>query len=126
MGDNGAFIKNTYSVYFLYGAFIITAIYGLFIGIHSLDFITVLIGVLIGILNANGNIQMSKAFESGPASITSPLISAHTIIPILSAAIIFNEHINTIQWMGIIVMLVAVIIIQYSPSSNVQIDYVPC
>lgn len=106
-------------------AFILSIFYGTMKGIHDLNFITILIGAIIGILNANGNIQMSKAFEKGPASLTSPLISANTIIPILSAAIIFNEHITMLQWLGIIIMIASAVLIQYTPSSNVNTNYLP-
>ena len=112
-------------LYFYSVAFIVTLIFGLFTGIENLNFITICIGALIGILNANGNIQMSKAFEKGPASLTSPLVSSNAVIPILSAALIFHEHISLIQWIGIMVMLGSAIVIQYSPSSNLQIDYIP-
>ncbi|MEK9198307.1 DMT family transporter [Ureibacillus sp. FSL E2-3493] len=108
-------------------AFIITASYAFITGIHQMNIITVVLGVIIGILNANGNIQMSKAFEKGPASLTSPLVSVNTIIPILSAAIIFNEHITILQWVGIIIMLGSAVLIQYSPQSNGNnsIQYMP-
>lgn len=111
--------------YFYLVAFILTAFYGVVIGVHNLDIITIVLGVMIGILNANGNIQMSKAFEKGPASLTSPLISVNTIIPILSAALIFNEHISIIQWIGIVIMLCSAVIIQYTPQVEENIQYLP-
>lgn len=110
---------------FYFIAFVLTLSYGLWKGIHELNFVTILLGALIGILNTNGNIQMSKAFEKGPASITSSLISMNTIIPILSAALLFHEHITLVQWTGIVLMLCSAVIIQYSPSSNKQVDYLP-
>lgn len=107
-------------------AFILTASYAVISGIHQMDIITMILGAVIGILNANGNIQMSKAFEKGPASLTSPLVSVNTIIPILSAALIFNEHITILQWVGIIVILGSAILIQYSPqASGGSIQYMP-
>lgn len=109
-------------------AFIIMLVYGLIKGFAAFNAVTILLGVLIGILNANGNIQMSKAFEKGPGSITSPLISTNTVIPILSAALIFHEHITLLQWIGIIVMLASAAVIQYTPgkgSGSVKIDYKP-
>ena len=87
--------------------------------------LTIVLGAIIGILNANGNIQMSKAFEKGPASITSPLISTNTVIPVLSAALIFHEHITLIQWIGIVVMLASAAVIQYVPGKDIEIDYKP-
>ncbi|CAM5194515.1 EamA-like transporter family protein OS=Ureibacillus acetophenoni OX=614649 GN=SAMN05877842_11513 PE=3 SV=1 [Ureibacillus acetophenoni] len=107
-------------------AFLIMLGYGLIKGFSTFNLITIVLGAIIGILNANGNIQMAKAFSKGPGSITSPLISTNTIIPILSAALIFHEHISLIQWIGIIVMLASAVVIQYTPGTGgVKIDYKP-
>ncbi|MFY3790386.1 DMT family transporter [Ureibacillus sp. MALMAid1270] len=107
-------------------AFLIMLGYGLIKGFSTFNLITIVLGAIIGILNANGNIQMAKAFSKGPGSITSPLISTNTIIPILSAALIFHEHITLIQWIGIIVMLASAVVIQYTPGTGgVKIDYKP-
>ncbi|MGE7666447.1 DMT family transporter [Ureibacillus composti] len=111
--------------YFYLVAFVLTLIYGFFTGIQHINFVTAVIGGLIGVLNTVGNIQMSKAFEKGPASLTSPLISANSVIPILSAALIFNEHITMIQWIGILIMMASAIVIQYTPGTNANTEYVP-
>ncbi|MFE8697705.1 DMT family transporter [Cytobacillus sp. FJAT-53684] len=106
-------------------AFLLMLGYGAVEGFAAFNGLTIVLGVVIGILNANGNIQMSKAFEKGPASLTSPLISTNTVIPILSAALIFHEHITLIQWSGIIIMLASAAIIQYVPGNGVKLDYRP-
>lgn len=99
-------------------AFLLMLGLGLAIGFAPFNLLTVVLGATIGILNTNGNIQMSKAFEKGPASLTSPLISTNTVIPILSAALIFHEHITLIQWIGIMIMLTSAVVIQYVPGSS--------
>ncbi|KGR73557.1 EamA family transporter [Ureibacillus manganicus] len=107
-------------------AFLIMLGFGLVKGFAAFNALTIVLGAIIGILNANGNIQMSKAFEKGPGSITSPIISMNTVIPILSAALIFHEHITLIQWIGIVVMLASAAVIQYTPATGgVKIDYKP-
>lgn len=111
--------------FFYFVAFLLTAAYGIMVGSFHLNGLTILLGSLIGVLNANGNIQMSKAFEKGPASLTSPLIGTNAFLPILSAGLIFHEHITLLQWVGIITMLGSAAIIQYSPSSNRNVNYVP-
>jgi drug/metabolite transporter (DMT)-like permease len=61
--------------YFYFVAFLLTIGFAIVVnGTIHLNLITILLGAFIGILNANGNIQMSKAFEKGPASLTSPLV----------------------------------------------------
>jgi len=109
--------------YFYFVAFLLTLGYGLFTGLRQLNLLTILLGSFIGILNANGNIQMSKAFEKGPASLTSPLIGTNALFPILSAGIIFHEKISILHWLGIIFMLGSAMVIQYSPVSNRQTHY---
>jgi drug/metabolite transporter (DMT)-like permease len=101
--------------FFYLTAFILTSVYGIATSSLKLNMITISLGGLIGILNANGNIQMSKAYEKGPASLTAPIISANAIFPVLSAGLIFHEHISSVQWIGILLILSSVVAIQYTP-----------
>src|SRR5690606_15276586 len=73
--------------FFYFSALILTLAYGICIGELNLNITTFILGAVIGILNANGNIQMSKAYENGPASLTAPFISSNTILPVLSAGL---------------------------------------
>jgi drug/metabolite transporter (DMT)-like permease len=110
--------------FFYFSAFILTLGYGVISNTLYFNLITIGLGALIGVLNTNGNIQMSKAFEKGPASLTSPIISANAIFPVLSAGFIFHEQISTLQWSGILLMLASAIVIQYSPNSTkMNTDY---
>lgn len=102
--------------FFYFTAFLLTLGYGMVSESLKFNIMTIVLGALIGVLNANGNIQMSKAFEKGPASLTSPIISANAIFPVLSAGLIFKEQISTLQWTGILLMLVSVVVIQYTPN----------
>lgn len=106
-------------------AFLLTFGYGILDGFLEFNLLTIILGALIGILNANGNIQMSKAFEIGPASLTSPLIGINAIIPVLGAGLIFHEQISSIQWIGIMIMLVSALMIQYVPHTKGNIHYLP-
>lgn len=112
--------------YFYLLAFILTIIFAVF-HMHSfhMNLLTVSLGALIGVLNANGNIQMSKAYEKGPASITAPLIASNTIFPVLCAGVLFHEHITSIQWLGIVFMFIAAVVIQYTPGSKGKPEYLP-
>lgn len=112
-------------LFFYLVAFVATLSYGLMHGILHMKVTTLLLGSLIGILNANGNIQMSKAFEKGPASLTSPLVGTNTIFPIVCAGVLFHEQITVIQWVGIIIMLGSAMAIQYSSGNNRGINYFP-
>ncbi len=111
--------------FFYFVAFLLTLGYGMASGLLQMNLLTLILGSLIGILNANGNIQMSKAFEKGPASLTSPLIGTNAFLPILSAGLIFHEHVTLLQWIGIMIMLGSAMIIQYTPSSSRNLNYLP-
>ncbi|MFJ7639856.1 EamA family transporter [Peribacillus sp. NPDC097264] len=111
--------------FFYFVAFILSIMYGVLVDGLNLNWVSILLGAAIGVLNANGNIQMASAFEKGPASLTSPLIAANTIFPILCAALIFHEHISQLQWSGVICMLLATLIIQYTPNAKGNHQYVP-
>lgn len=111
--------------FFYFTAFMLTLVYGISTREFRLNLYALILGGLIGILNANGNIQMSKAFEKGPASLTSPLIGANAILPILGAALIFHENISLLQGIGIVVILGSAIAIQYSPGTGRGAEYGP-
>ncbi|WP_059170295.1 DMT family transporter [Bacillus sp. FJAT-27445] len=107
--------KVSLQFFFYLTAFFLSLGYGLAAGGLKFSFISVLLGAAIGILNANGNIQMSKAYEKGPASLTSPIISSNAVFPVLSAGLIFHEQISAMQWVGILIILSSVAAIQYTP-----------
>jgi drug/metabolite transporter (DMT)-like permease len=92
---------------------------------RSIEFhtLSILIGASIGILNANGNIQMTKAFEKGPASITSTIIAMNTVIVVLTTSLLFPQSIPLTNWIGIIIILLGAVVIQYQPKKMTTIDY---
>lgn len=110
--------------FFYLSAFIMTLAYGIGSGSLHMNLTTIFLGALIGVLNANGNIQLSKAYEKGPASLTAPIIASNAIFPVLSAGLIFHEHISSVQWIGILIILSSVVAIQYTPKQlKVDTDY---
>ena len=81
--SNGKGLSKVHVQFFFYFvAFIMTSSFVLLNGRFHPNWLSLILGSAIGVLNANGNIQMSKAFEKGPASLTSPLIAANAIFPV--------------------------------------------
>jgi drug/metabolite transporter (DMT)-like permease len=111
--------------FFYLAAFLITMSYGTTTHSFRPSILSVIMGMAIGILNANGNIQMARAFEKGPASLTSPLVAANAIFPVLAAGVIFHESIPLLHWIGIVCMLGSAVIIQYSPNKGGDRNYAP-
>lgn len=109
--------------FFYISAFFLTLGFSLISGKYHIHLLAIVLGATIGILNAYGNLQMSHAFDNGPASLTSPLIAANTLFPILCAGLIFKEHITLVQWVGILSMLGAALLIQYSPKASKNDHY---
>ncbi|MBA9026614.1 DMT family transporter [Peribacillus huizhouensis] len=122
--SNGRGISKVHIQFFFYLiAFIMTASFGLLNDRFHPNWLSLILGSAIGVLNANGNIQMSRAFEKGPASLTSPLIAANAIFPVIAAALIFGEQLSFLQGIGVCCMLVAAVVIQYAPHAKTDIQY---
>ncbi|MED4241014.1 DMT family transporter [Priestia megaterium] len=110
-------------LFFYWISFFIILLFTFIKGNFELRIFPILTGALIGILNANGNIQMSKAFEKGPASITSTIIAMNTVIVVLATSLLFPQSIPLTNWVGIIIIILAACIIQYQPNKTAQVEY---
>ncbi|MEX2104761.1 MAG: DMT family transporter [Bacilli bacterium] len=117
--------KISIQFFFYLVAFILVLSYGIFNDAFHFSWLSIMIGVIAGVLNANGNIQMTKAFEKGPASITSILIATNAIIPVLAASLFFPESILFVQWVGIALMIGAAVVVQYQPGNGGSLEYRP-
>lgn len=105
--------------FFFYAtAFLLVFGYGMVTRAFQPTPLSLLLGAAIGFLNGNGNIQMSRAYEDGPASLVSPLIAGNTVLSVLAAGLIFHESISLIHWAGIFLIFGSVIAMQYKPSSG--------
>jgi len=79
---------------------------------------SVMLGVMLAIVNVFGLHANLKAFSIGPFSYTTIIISMSTIIPTLSGYF-FGEKITLIQWIGIGLMVICIIISpDYSKKSS--------
>jgi drug/metabolite transporter (DMT)-like permease len=124
-GTSHQLSKVSIQFFFYLVAFLITLTYGMVSKNFHPGLLALVVGSLAGILNANGNIQMTKAFEKGPASLTSTLIATNAIIPALASGIIFPEPMLFAHWIGIMLMIGAAVMIQYQPAGSIQTEYKP-
>lgn len=81
------------------------------------------IGGIAGALNAYGNLQMTKAFQKGPASITSMIIAANVVLGIVATAIFFPESLSIWHWSGIALLLGSTAIVQRLPEKGNHIEH---
>lgn len=66
---------------------------------------TIILGIVFGLTTAVQRIAYLKALEIGPLSYTTVIISLSMLIPTLSGAVIWGEHIHLVQIAGIILMI---------------------
>ncbi|MGR6337664.1 EamA family transporter [Priestia megaterium] len=105
-------------LFFYWISFFILLLFTLIKGSFEFYILPILTGALIGILNANGNIQMSKAFEKGPASITSTIIAMNTVIVVIATSLLFPQSIPLTNWIGIIIIILAACIISINQTKR--------
>lgn len=78
-------------------------------GFGSISLYTVLLGGLMGLANILSLITMMMAYNYGPFSYTSVIVSLSTVIPALSG-LFFGEQISAVQYVGIGCMIFCLIL----------------
>lgn len=68
---------------------------------------TLILGVVFGIATALCAILHMKALENGPLSYTSVICSCAMVIPALSGLLFFGEDVTTLQYVGIVLMVIS-------------------
>ena len=101
--------KSKTSMRFFFNAVVaITCVAVFFIisGVPKISSFTLTLGILFGMITSVQFVFYLMAFETGPFSYTSVIVSLSTIIPALSGYFIWGESIAPIQIVGMILMLV--------------------
>ncbi|MBQ8552088.1 MAG: EamA family transporter [Clostridia bacterium] len=83
-------------------------------GIGKISGYTVMLGAILGAVSAFQLLFNLKAYSVGPFSYTMVIVSLSTIIPTVSG-LFFGETISPVQWIGIVLMAVCIIL---SPDSE--------
>lgn len=73
-----------------------------------ISWFTFILGLAFGGITTIQRIFSMKAMKIGPWSYTAVIASLSTIIPTMSGAVIWNEHISFIQIAGIVLMVVCI------------------
>ena len=77
---------------------------------------SILLGSLVGLLGAGGQLLLFQALRQGPAYIVFPLISLFPILTIALSMLLLKEKASRKHWIGIIVALVAILLLSYQPA----------
>lgn len=84
----------------------------------EVDTRSTIIGMLIGLLGAGGQLILFQALKDGPAYLVFPLISLFPIFTIFLSFVFLKEKANVKQWTGIIIALVAIFFLSYNPDNK--------
>lgn len=78
----------------------------------------VILGALVGLFGAGGQLMLFEALRSGPAYIVFPLVSLFPILTVILSIVFLKERASAKHWAGIIVSLIAIFLLSYQPASN--------
>src|SRR5579862_4070226 len=86
----------------------------------SISWMLTLFSILIGVGSYYGNTFLVKAYATGPASLTTPLMSLNILLVIIMSTMIFNEKLNQWQYLGIACMMSAITLLGYSADTVIK------
>jgi len=81
------------------------------------DIRSILLGSIVGLLGAGGQLLLFQALREGPAYIVFPLISLFPILTIVLSMIFLKEKATRKHWKGIVIALIAILLLSYQPAS---------
>jgi len=82
------------------------------------DIRSILLGLLIGLTGAGGQLILFLALRSGPAYLVFPFISLSPVVTILLSLIILKERTSSRGWIGIVLALIAIPLLSYQSSEG--------
>ena len=89
------------------------------------DFKSIVLGMLIGITGAGGQVALFKALSDGPAYLVFPIISLSPAITVLLSVFFLKETTTRRHWIGIAIALIAIVLMSFQePDSNAVKGYV--
>lgn len=88
------------------------------------DLKSIILGLIVGLLGAGGQLILFEALREGPAYIIFPFISLFPIITIGLSTVFLKERSSPRQWVGISVALIAIFFLSYQqPNSGHSYGY---
>jgi drug/metabolite transporter (DMT)-like permease len=79
---------------------------------------SILLGCLIGLTGAGGQLVLFQALRTGPAYLVFPFISLSPVITIILSYIFLKERASRKGWIGIALALIAIIFLSYQPPND--------
>jgi len=89
------------------------------------DLKSVILGLIIGLTGAGGQVALFKALADGPAYLVFPIISLSPAVTVLLSLVFLKETTSRRHWVGIILALVAIVLMSFQkPDKNAIQGYV--
>ena len=79
---------------------------------------SILLGTLIGLTGAGGQLILFQALRMGPAYLVFPIISLSPMVTILLAYALLKERAHKMGWAGIVLAMIAMPLLSYQDPSN--------
>ena len=79
---------------------------------------SIVLGCLIGLTGAGGQLVLFQALRTGPAYLVFPFISLSPVITIILSYIFLRERASKKGWIGIALALIAIIFLSYQPPND--------
>lgn len=79
---------------------------------------SIMLGMLIGVTGAGGQVILFQALRLGPAYLVFPFISLSPVITILLSYLFLKERASKKGWMGIIIALIAIPLLSYQSAND--------
>jgi len=83
---------------------------------------SILLGSLIGLLGAVGQLVLFITLKIAPAYLVFPLLSLTPVVTILLAVLFLKEKTGRLGWIGIGVAIVAIFLLSYQPKGNNTVE----
>jgi drug/metabolite transporter (DMT)-like permease len=83
------------------------------------DLKSIMLGMIIGLTGAGGQVALFKALIDGPAYLVFPIISLSPAVTVLLSVIFLKETTTKRHWVGIIIALIAIVLMSFQkPDKN--------
>lgn len=86
------------------------------------DIKSIILGMIIGLTGAGGQIILFEALRLGPAYIIFPIISLYPVVTILLSLWILKEKATRRGWIGVFLALIAIFLLSYMKPKHVEIS----
>jgi len=82
---------------------------------------SIILGMIIGLTGAGGQLILFEALREGPAYIIFPIVSLSPVVTVLISLLVLKEKANRKSWIGISFALIAIFLLSYMKPNNMEI-----